>query len=547
MKLRLFLFTFFVLTVSAPAQRPAPDLILINGKIFTSNVHQLHVEALAIRDGRIVAVGTTQQITALAGSATKRIDVAGRTVVPGFNDAHDHINLDPEHVELPFSTMDPHWQQVTEAITTAVARAPKGTWIRGSIGVSVLEDPLASRAALDQLAPDHPVMLYVWTGHSSILNTLALRELGIAENEPNPEGGRYVRDPATGKLTGLIFEFAEFQAAKRFSELATEPEAQKQLKEFFAGVARWGITSVQNMSVPLTQQRAASLFSKESPPIRVRAIWFGYTDQHGRLTAEGHAQPIHSPTVTISGIKWILDGTPVVYSCALRKPYTDRPNTSGSIDFTQKEIEAMLRESLAANQQLMVHLCGDRATETFLNAMEATGGKAVWSARRVRIEHGDGLAPDLIPRARALNVIVVQNPTHLALPELLTKRVGAERVAQLQPLRSILNAGIPLALGSDGPNNPYLNIMLASVYPGKPGEAITREQAVIAYTLTSAYAEFAEKEKGSLEPGKLADLAVLSQDIFTVTPDALLKTESVLTLVGGKVVYDAHVLAPSQP
>src|SRR5262249_41355424 len=142
--------------------------------------------------------------------------------------------------------------------------------------------------------------------------------------------------------------------------------------------------------------------------------------------------------------------------------------------------------------------------------------------------------------------IVVQNPTHFALRKLLVRRYGLERTDQMQPLRSLLDAGIPVAFGSDGPSNPYLNIMFASTYPGKPKEALTREQAVIAYTLTSAYAEFAEKEKGSLEPGKLADLAVLSQDIFGVPPQDLPKTESVLTLVGGKIVYDTETLTGKQ-
>jgi predicted amidohydrolase YtcJ len=160
----------------------------------------------------------------------------------------------------------------------------------------------------------------------------------------------------------------------------------------------------------------------------------------------------------------------------------------------------------------------------------------------VRIEHGDGIMPDLVARAKELGVTVVVNPTHFTLRELFLKRYGLERTNQMQPLRSLLTAGIPVAIGSDGPNNPYLNIMLASLYPGKPLEAITREQAVTAYTLTAAYAEFAEKEKGSLEAGKLADLAVLSQDIFHVPPEDLPKTESVLTMVGGKIVYDSKAV-----
>jgi hypothetical protein len=201
-------------------------------------------------------------------------------------------------------------------------------------------------------------------------------------------------------------------------------------------------------------------------------------------------------------------------------------------------MEAMLGESLRSGDQLLVHLVGDRAVEDFLKAMTATGGPAVWSRRRVRIEHGDGLMPDLIPKAKELGVIVVQNPSHFTIGELLAKRYGPERAAHSQPFRSLMEAGIPLAIGSDGPLNRYLNIMLASNDPSRPHESLTREQAVTAYTQTSAYAEFAEKDKGRLEPGKLADLAVLSQDIFQVAPPLLPVTESVLTMVGGKIVYN---------
>lgn len=184
-------------------------------------------------------------------------------------------------------------------------------------------------------------------------------------------------------------------------------------------------------------------------------------------------------------------------------------------------MEAILRESLQNDDQLLVHVVGDRTTETLLNAMYATGGKAIWPKRRVRIEHGDGVMPDLIPPVKELGVIVVENPTHLALRDLMLKREGPERTDQMFLFRSLLDAGILLALAPTEPNNPYLNIMFASTYPGKPREALSRAQAVIAYTLTSAYAEFAEDDKGSLKPGKLADLAVLSQDIFAVSTAGL--------------------------
>lgn len=198
----------------------------------------------------------------------------------------------------------------------------------------------------------------------------------------------------------------------------------------------------------------------------------------------------------------------------------------------------MLKESLDANEQLMLHVSGYPSAKAVLDAVDAQGGTAVWASRRLRFEHGDGVYEDLVARVKGDGIVVVQNPSHfmaLAAP-------GASPFEKAQPVRSLIAAGIPVALGSDGPTNPYLSIMFATIHGNHPAEAITREQAVVAYTRGSAYAEFAEKEKGSLEAGKLADLAVLSQDIFTVPTRELPKTQAVLTMVGGKIVYDAKVL-----
>jgi hypothetical protein len=534
---------FSLLAARVLGQQSPPDLILINGKIFTSNSGQPYAEALAIRGERIVAVGASKDIVALAGTATRRIDLAGHTVIPGINDAHDHLGSAPDRYELPLNGNDPTWQEIKDALSSAVPKAPKGTWITGTFGATVLDDPRATRSALDELAPDHPVELACWTGHAALLNTAGLKKLGIREDEPNPEAGVYVRNRADGKLTGMALEFARFRIGRRFSELVSDEEAANDLHDFFGKAAQMGITTVQDMAMPITAQRAVALFERVPPTIRVRVIWFGFTDEHGPITQEGRGLPRHPvPLVTVSGTKWILDGTPIEHSAAMRQPYTDRASTSGELNFSQQEMEDMLRESLQDGEQLMVHVAGDRAAETFLNAMEAIGGEKEWSQRRVRLEHGDGLLPDLVPKAKRLGVIVVQNPTHFTLPELFVKRFGEQRAQALQPLRSLLDAGIPVAIGSDGPNNPFLNIMLASTYSRHPAEALTREQAVTAYTLTSAYAEFAEKDKGSLEPGKLADLAVLSQDIFKVPAGDLPRTESVMTMVGGSIVYDAKVV-----
>ncbi|MCA1622900.1 MAG: amidohydrolase family protein [Acidobacteria bacterium] len=198
----------------------------------------------------------------------------------------------------------------------------------------------------------------------------------------------------------------------------------------------------------------------------------------------------------------------------------------------------MIRESLKFNQPLLLHCVGDRACQAAFDAMEKVGnGKIDWTKKRLRVEHGEMVVDDLLERAKKLGVVVVQNPTHFTDGELERSRWGGGK----SRIRSMIEMGVPFALGSDGPINPFLNIMLAAIHPDNPSQAISREQAVRAYTIGSAFAEFTETQKGILAKGKLADLAVLSQDIFSVSPGELPKTQSVLTIVGGKIVYDAKV------
>lgn len=235
----------------------------------------------------------------------------------------------------------------------------------------------------------------------------------------------------------------------------------------------------------------------------------------------------------------MLDGTPVERSAPTRAPYADDPRTSGQIDYPDVEVRAILSEALQHNLPLMLHVTADRSTEQLFNQMEATGGEKTWAKRRARIEHGDGLTDDLIPRARELGVVVAENPMYFNVG---LRVLGAQRGVIWTPCRSLLDAKIPLVLASDGAPgipflNPFLNIQIATTYPPDPQEAITREQALIAFTRTAAYSVFADDRLGTLEVGKLADLAVLSQDIFKVSNEDLPKTESVLTMVGGKIAY----------
>jgi predicted amidohydrolase YtcJ len=545
----LFLVSCLLPAQSAAQQQP-PDLILFNGQIFTGDAEHPYVQALAISGERILATGDSAKIKALAGPQTRQINLAGRTVIPGINDAHDHIDLDPPHVvRLNLKTMDPTWIQMKDAIAVTASKSPKGTFIFADIGPIIFHDTAVARNALDHLAPEHPVILTTLTGHAAILNSLALKQAGISEDQPDPVGGRYERS-ADGRLTGVLREYAVLQLSRKLALMPSDAEAITQLRDLFAQCVKFGITSLQDMSDALPPDRAVKLFEATPTPIRIRIMRMPGTTPAGRDTLEGQSVPRHpSPLITVSGTKWMLDGVP------LENTFTPRDTPSvpagESLDygarhlpltFSEQEMQAMLREALADGDQMMFHVSGYLSAAAMLNAMQATGGKQVWEGKRVRFEHGDGLFPDLIPLAKQMGIVVVQNPTHFDAGLLFGPTPVTYK--DVQPFKSLLTAGIPLALGSDGPINPYLNIMLASVDPGRPTEAITRVQAVTAYTLTSAYAEFAEKDKGSLQPGKLADLAVLSQDIFQVPAADLPRTESVLTIVGGKIVFNSGALVP---
>jgi hypothetical protein len=254
-----------------------------------------------------------------------------------------------------------------------------------------------------------------------------------------------------------------------------------------------------------------------------------------------------SALVSAGGTKVILDGTPIERMALLRGSYADVPGDwRGSTYMTLDQLGAVIEHSLETGEQLAVHATGDSAIALLLGTLEEHD-QVDWSSRRVRVEHGDGMADDFVQAALALGVVVVQNPIHFNLADLFDQRMGRADRSGWQPMRSLVRAGVPLALGSDGPVNPFLNIMFAVLHPVNPAEALSVEEAVIAYTRGSAYAQFAEHEKGSLEPGQLADLAVLSQDIFEVSPDQLPATRSLLTLLGGSVVHASPPFEELEP
>ena len=463
----------------------------------------------------------------------------GRLIMPGFNDAHIHLGVDPDGLRLPLRGLGASWEETKAAIEVAVRQTPLGTWIFGMVGATVVMNEDVTRFALDAIAPNHPVLLRAYYGHGYVASSKAMPLLQITGSR-GPAGGYLERVSGAKKVNGRFWEDAEWRPNRSLAGQVSDEAIIKTMRGMAQEAVGYGITSMQMFS-PISVDRFARLLVRARLPIRIRAIPFPLTDVAGRDLAEIRgltALTLPPSRVTASGIKWVLDGTPFERGAVLRRPYDDRPGWNGRPNPPESDIAAIIQESLDFKQPLLLHAVGDRTVEIVFNALDRYGAAVDWPSRRVRIEHGDGVVGDLVSRALKLGVIVVQNPTHFSEPELCRRRWGTT----MMPLRSLIDAGIPVALGSDGPMNPFLSIMFAASHPYNPREAITREQAVRAYTHGSAFAEFTETEKGTLSSGKLADVIMLSEDILAAPLPVLPRARSVLTIVGGEVVYDANVV-----
>ncbi len=546
---RGFLLLVLSATISVHARAQSrhagvPDMILTGGKVFTADSLRPWASAVAIRGDRIVAVGDDATVERMAGARTRRIVLGGRVVIPGFNDAHTHISASvggTSFVTGDSPMPDPPLAVVLDSVAAIARRTPPGTWISTDVAETVLGDTTARRTVLDKTAPNHPVYLHGWSGHGAVMNSAALQLVSL-DAGPDPVGGWLERD-AHGRPTGRIDEYALFSAEYRLMG-ARSSAAVRVFKAYNAEAAAFGITSAQNMSTGITPAILADVERAGVLQLRHHVIPFEMTRVGGR-NSEWRDVRGTSPLTRIAGAKWVLDGTPIERLALMREPYADRAGWYGRANFPFDTLKAMLREALARKQQPMLHAVGDSTIALVFAAMRAVAPDSVWRRVRPRLEHADNLMRDQFATAKALGIVVVQNPSHLSIV-FRGNRWSDDRATRSEALRDIVEAGIPVAIGSDGPTNPGLNVMFATVNPANPPQALSREQAVIAYTRTAAYAEHAERDKGTLRAGMLADLAVLSQDLFTMPTPALPSLTSVLTLVGGRVTHNT-LDRPSAP
>lgn len=529
------------------------QIIFYGGKVFTSVSGALWADGVVVRRGKIRAVGTNADVLAFRDSRSRVYNLEGRVLVPGFNDAHVHpvvpmtVYPDAVRVNDPRDFVPgpgPSTPQMLDLIAAAAGASAEGTWIFGAIGSAILDDSGVDRFVIDARVSDHPVMLFGWSGHGMIFNSNALRVLGIADDEPDPFGGFYERIAGTNTVNGVMHEYAAWRVYRHFFDRMTDAELAAAYRHAASAAAAAGYTSLQEIPIGLQYERLIRVLDMAGLRIRWRAACFPLEiDEECRARAA-------NPLVTTGGIKWISDGTPVERLAALNEDYLDDAGNRGHYNFGAAALAAIVgrsRMGVASERQLMIHAVGDRAVDLTLDALERAAPVWAWAKRRPRFEHGDLVLPHNFERLRRNGFVVVQNPTHFGLAALIHSRWRPGLAAHAHPQRSLIEAGIGYAIGSDavgGAGMPGLDLLLAMAHPVRPSEGIGLEEALIAYTAGAARAEFREWTKGTLAPRQLADLAVLSQDITLVAPDALPGIVSLLTMVGGEVVHDAGVIKP---
>jgi len=571
LRLGSLLFTLaalFLFTSIAQAESPSPtaDTVIVNARIYTVNARQRWAEAIAIQGDKILAVGSAKEIAAYRGTSARVIDAGGRLILPGFTDCHVHFldgSLSLERVDLSETKTVAEIQQRVKAYATA---HPEQPWVLGrGWSYTAFTPGLPDKKYLDEIVPNRPVYLEGFDGHTWWANSKALELAGITRQTPNPTNGGFVRDLKTGEPTGAVKEDAADAVMRRFVPVPTREEKLRALRAGMKEANRFGLVRVHvagSVSAGIGDVQDVDLFEelRRTGELSVR-MYLAYRLDPPAVTAEQLRQiddfhnRYHDEWISAGAAKFFLDGVIETRTAAMLSPYTNDPSRSGELNWSPAVYQAAVAELDRRGIQIFSHAVGDRAIrqalDSYANAQQTNHTKDA----RHRIEHIECVSAADIPRFGQLGVIASFQPLH-AYPDddifkVWSPNVGQERTQRAWVWHSIKNGGGVLGFGSDWP------IVTLSPWPGVqnaltrqtvegdppggflPQERLSLEDTLRAYTLDAAFAGRREESEGSLEPGKLADLIVLSQDLFKVAPSNAAKTEVLLTMVGGKVVYRA--------
>jgi predicted amidohydrolase YtcJ len=562
--------TSSVSSQTAPAV-PQADTIYLNADIYTGVVgaSSFHVvtraKAIAVKGDRVLAVGDQAAILKHKGPQTNIVDLQGQFVMPGFNDAHMHLTEAGFKKLTVDLTGARSVEEFRERIRRRVETAAPAEWITGSGWDETLwpGKDLPTRWDIDEVTTDHPVFLVRIDGHVAVANTLALKLAHVTIASKPPEGGDIARD-ATEEPNGILRESAQNLVASVIPPPA-EDKRRQAIEAALQEIASWGVTSVQDFSSDSSsegQWRNFAVFEQLEREGKLTARiseWLPFDDPLDLLKQHRDAHPQSDPMLHTGMLKAFMDGSLGSHTAALLQPYSDQPENSGLPQYDQAKLSRMANERAAAGFQLGFHAIGDKgvqmALDTFAEAEKAARAAGIKAPDgtenyRFRVEHAQVTNPAQVVRFHELKVIASMQPSHLLTDmRWAESRLGPQRAAHSYAWAEFLNHNVALAFGTDYPVesvNPFRGIYEAVTRKSEdgkqeyyPSQKLTIEQAIAAYTTGSAYAEFAEKEKGMLAPGMLADFIVLDRDISAVAPEKILDTRVLRTVVGGKTVYQA--------
>jgi len=540
----------FVLAMTLWTQQPA-DLVVTNARVYTSDVNRPTAQAFAVRGDRIVFVGSDRGALALAGPRTEKLDLGGKTVLPGLVDAHAHLlglGQALRNVDLVGT------RSYDEVIARVVARAraaPPGTWIRGR-GWDQNDwgnTRFPTHQALSRAVPNNPVYLTRVDGHAALVNAKALELAGVTAATPDPTGGRFIRDSA-GAPTGVLVDNAQ-GVVSRVIPPSSKAELREQTLVAIAEANRWGLTGIHDAGVGAQGIDVYQDLAREGKYNLRNYVMVRADDSTlDAFMRRGPQNALFGGRLWIRSIKLVADGALGSRGAALLEPYSDDPGNTGLITTTPERVKSVAVRALRAGFQVNVHAIGDRANRMVLDQFEAALKEVPVADHRFRIEHAQVLSYQDIPRFAELDVIPSMQGSHQTSDMYwVPARLGWARSQESYVWRSLLNTGVIIPNGSDTPvesPNPLISFKAfvsrqdADGFPAGgwfPEQRTTRQEALLSMTLWPAYASFMEQESGSLTAGKYADFVVLDQDIMTVGADEILKTTVVMTVLGGKVVY----------
>ncbi len=580
-----FAAAFLALALSLQAQTSAPDFLYVHGDILTGAHLRAEdhsetpgrVSAIAVKNGRIVAIGADKDILTLKGPRTAVVDLQGAFAMPGFNDAHTHIASAGQQrlsVDLQGTTS---LSEMKARIRAYVVKADAGQWILGG-GWDHTAWPsksLPTRQDLDSVTDGHPALLFRVDGHIAVANTAALYAANIHNDTPDPSGGKFDRD-ADGSATGIVRETPALSLVEAHIPKPSFATRRKALELSIADALAHGVTSVQDFSdwddwLVLEEM-------EHSGKLHLRV--YEWLDFNLPLTVLQQRRASHSPDdplLHLGMLKAFMDGSLGSRTAALEAPYSDDAQNSGLPRYGQNKLNELATARAAAGFQLGFHAIGDRANDMALDAFQAAEQVGVPALKfkqqgsesesddrsapreyRFRIEHAQVVSPAAFDRFRDLGVIASMQPSHLLTDMLWAgDRLGPDRSRRAYAWRSFLSHGVTLAFGTDYPVesiSPFRGLYSAvtrmneaGTQTFQPQEKLTVSEALYAYTQAPAFAEFREKAKGRIEPGYLADFVVLDRDITKAKPQELLHTQVLRTVLNGETAFVSTGLAVSGP